>query len=188
MSNALHAAVLLADGFEEIEAITIVDVLRRASIEVTTVAAYTNGKDVAVTGAHNLVVVADLAIAAIVGRTFDAVVLPGGMPGAGHLRDSVEVKNLVMQTAQRGGLVAAICAAPMALGHFGLLKGKRACCYPGFEAELKGATVVTDRVTVDGRIVTSRGPGTSLSFALALVQQLCGDEKAASLSSAMLVA
>ena len=118
---------------------------------------------------------------------WDMVVLPGGMPGATHLRDDPIVRALIREQSQRGGKLAAICAAPIALGATGILKGRRATCYPGFEAELAGADCREERVVCDGPITTSRGPGTALEFALRLVADLQGEETAASLAEKMLV-
>jgi 4-methyl-5(b-hydroxyethyl)-thiazole monophosphate biosynthesis len=122
-------AVLLAEGFEEIEAVTIIDVLRRAGIEVTTLGVASQS----VTGSHGITIEADALLAQGVDRPWDLVVLPGGMPGAAHLRDDENVQALLRRQGARDGLVAAICAAPMALGQAGLLEGRRATSYPTFE-------------------------------------------------------
>lgn len=176
------ACVLLAPGFEEIEAVTVVDVLRRAGVETSIVAVGASP----VTGSHDITVAADLTLAEIDARSFDAVVLPGGMPGAAHLRDDVRVRALVSNQAARGGIVAAICAGPIALAAAGVLAGKRATSYPGFEDHMAAARYQTDDVVIDGAIVTSRGPGTALRFALALVGRLCGETLAIDLGRKML--
>ncbi len=180
---AKTVCVLLANGFEEIEAITILDVLRRAELDVASVGV--GGTEVC--GAHGIVVHADLALAAIGGRRWDLVVLPGGLPGATNLRDSKGVQALIKEQHARGGMLGAICAAPIALAAAGVLAGRRATSYPGFGDQLVGATYSEECVVVDGNIVTSRGPGTSLSFALRLVAELCGAGKSQALSQAMLV-
>lgn len=180
----MRAAVLLADGFEEIEAVTPIDVLRRAGVEVVTLGV--TGKRVK--GAHGLVIEADEPVAQAP-EELDLVVLPGGMPGAENLARSPEVKGLVERVSRAGKRVAAICAAPaVALAPTGLLAGRRATCYPGFEARFApDVQASTERVVVDGALVTSRGPGTALEFALALVEQLVGAAKAAELRQKMLV-
>ena len=177
----MKALVPLAEGFEELEAVTIIDVLRRGGVEVTTAALATSP----VTGSHAIQVAADTALDAVDASTFDAIVLPGG-PAAKRLRDDTRVQQLVKAAASTGKVVAALCAAPIALEAAGVLKGKRATVYPG--NELPSATFVEERVVVDGNIVTSRGPGTALEFSLALVEKLVSVEKADQLRAAMLVA
>lgn len=179
-----RACVLLADGFEETEAITIIDVLRRAKVKVEVLAVEARK----VTGAHHIVVEADALLSDRKGDKFDLVVLPGGMPGAATLRDHWGVQKLVQTQAAAGGLVGAICAAPMALAKAGVLEGKRATCYPGFEAQLGGARHEVQDVVIDGNIVTSRGPGTALAFSLSLVELLEGAAAARALAGQMLVA
>lgn len=177
-------AVLLADGFEEIEAVTIVDVLRRAELDVTTLGVDSTRP----TGSHAIAVQADALLAERADHAYDLVVLPGGMPGAARLRDAPHVQEFVRAQRARGAKLAAICAAPIALAAAGVLQGKRATCFPGFEGELSGATTSTDAVVVDGDVTTSRGVGTALPFALSLVAQLRDEEVAAQLGRRMLVA
>lgn len=182
------ALVFLAEGFEEIEAVTVVDVLRRADVEVDTAALSAKR----VLGAHGLAVEADVLLNDVIAgsngtkKPYDAMILPGGMPGAKHLRDDARVKALIAQQAQTGRIVAAICAAPIALEAAGVLRGKAATSYPGYA--LESADYREDRVVSDGNIVTSRGPGTALEFALALVERLAGADKVAKLRSGMVVA
>ena len=183
MSAKKTVCVLLAEGFEEIEAVTILDVLRRAELDVSSVGV--TGTEVR--GSHGIVVRADVALADVAGRRWDLVVLPGGLPGATNLRDSKAVQALVKEQHARGGMLGAICAAPIALAAAGVLEGRRATSYPGFGDQLAGAQYSEECVVVDGSIVTSRGPGTSISFALRLVAELCGAGKSQSLSQAMLV-
>jgi 4-methyl-5(b-hydroxyethyl)-thiazole monophosphate biosynthesis len=173
----------LADGFEEIEALTIVDVLRRAGF--TAVTASLAGSDV--TGAHDVVVKADSTVDEALNQEWDLVVLPGGMPGATTLRDDDRVGALLQKTKEAGGYVGAICAAPIALSRFGLLKGKKATSYPGFGEQLEGAAYQEDRVVRDGEVLTSRGPGTAMEFALAIVEELAGEAQARQLREQMLV-
>jgi len=180
MSNA---CVLLANGFEEIEAVTVIDVLRRAEIDVTVLGV----EGVEVDGAHGIKIEADATLADRGEAAWDLVVLPGGMPGAATLRDDAAVQALVKKQVAAGGKVAAICAAPMALGKAGVLAGKRATSYPGFEKHLTGADLQTAPVVRDGDIVTSRGPGTAMAFAFELVTLLEGADKAVALKKQMLV-
>jgi 4-methyl-5(b-hydroxyethyl)-thiazole monophosphate biosynthesis len=170
----------LADGFEEIEAVTIVDVLRRAGVEV--VIAATQG-DSAV-GSHGIRVGADSTLEGVVEREFDAVVLPGGQPGSNHLRADQRLRRLLAQHAAKGRLVAAICAAPTVLEAAGILAGKRATCYPG--EEIPSAEFSFDRVVEDDNVITSRAAGTALEFALVLARRLAGHETATQLRQRML--
>jgi len=176
--------VVLAEGFEEIEAVTAVDVLRRADLDV--VLAGVGGT--AITGAHGVTYQCDAEIDDIV-ETPRAIVLPGGMPGSANLGKSPAVKSLTRAVFEAGGLCAAICAAPaLTFAKFGLLDGRIATCYPGFEAEFGPDTTASEeRVVRDGQVLTSRGPGTALEFSLALVEILAGAEKAAALREGMLV-
>lgn len=187
MVAAAHhsACVLLVDGFEETEAVTVIDVLRRAGVRTAVVGVESRR----VVGSHDIAIDADATLADVRagGARFDAVVLPGGMPGAASLRDSPEVRAFVVAQHRAGAIAAAICAAPIALAAFGLLDGKRATCFPGFEAELGGATFVDERVVDGGDVITSRAVGTALSFSLALVARLSGPERADELQRKMLV-
>jgi 4-methyl-5(b-hydroxyethyl)-thiazole monophosphate biosynthesis len=185
MNTAPAVVVPLADGFEEVEAVAIVDVLRRAG-EATAFASLGRG---AVRGAHGIDVVPDCALDDLGPGPYRAVILPGGMPGSERLRDDARVLRLVTATYDAGGVVAAVCAAPIALAAAGVLRGRRAVCYPGFEDALTaaGTIVHTDRVWCDGRIVTARGAGTALEFALAVVAELRGADAARTLAEKMLV-
>ncbi|MDP2340117.1 MAG: DJ-1/PfpI family protein [Deltaproteobacteria bacterium] len=180
-----RACVLLMEGFEEIEAVVVVDVLRRADVQVTMIGVESRK----VTGSHGISINVDAALDDVVavGTSFDCVVLPGGMPGAAKLRDSVKVEEFVTRQHAAGAIAAAICAAPIALAKFGLLKGKKATCFPGFEEQLGGAIAQTDAVVTDGDIVTSRGVGTALAFSLVLVDRLAGTDTARTLATRMLV-
>ncbi|MCG3176744.1 MAG: Protein/nucleic acid deglycase 3 [Candidatus Omnitrophica bacterium] len=179
-----EALVVLAEGFEEIEAVTPIDVLRRAGVQVIVAGV---GEEI-VTGSHGIRLAADLKLEDYAG-TPDAVVLPGGMPGAENLRRSEAVQRLVQRAASGGKLIAAICASPaVALSGAGLTEGRTVTCYPGFEKQLPaGAKHSTERVVKDGSLLTSRGPGTALEFALALVRELAGEETARRLSEGMIV-
>ncbi|NLA63624.1 MAG: DJ-1/PfpI family protein [Bacteroidales bacterium] len=162
--------VFLAEGFEEIEAISIIDVLRRAEVSVTTVSI---SKDKQVKGAHNVPVVADKLFDEVDFASYDMIVLPGGMPGAKNLQEHEGVRKQI-EAFEKDKQIGAICAAPMILGGMGLLKGKRATCYPGFEAELIEAKITDEAVTVDGNITTGKGPAFAMQFALQLVETLDG--------------
>ena len=166
-------AVFLADGFEEIEALSTIDILRRAGVDVTIVSI--TGYYVA-KGAHNVKVDTNEIFDDMDFSKMDMLVLPGGMPGAQNLNDHEGVRKIVTEFVCDGKEVAAICAAPMVLGSLGLLQGKNATCYPGFESELIGANVTGASVVVDENITTGKGPGFAFDFALALVEKLVGVE------------
>lgn len=178
-----RVCVLLAPGFEEIEATTIVDVLRRAEVDVVTLGV--GGTEIR--GAHGITVLADRPLESSDER-WDMVILPGGMPGSTNLRDDPMVQSLVRAQARRGGGLGAICAAPIALAAAGVIGGRSVTCYPGFEDQLTGGRPSSDRVVVDGDLVTSRGPGTALEFALTLAARLAGKETANALREGMLAA
>ncbi len=161
--------VLLANGFEEIEALTPVDMMRRAALDVKTVGI--DGK--VVTGAHGISVVCDTTPDELSLDGVTLVVFPGGMPGATNLDASPFSDKAIRTVLENGGRIAAICAAPLVLGRRGLLNGKRATCFPGFEGELVGATVVNQNVVTDGNITTANGMRAALEFAEELVR-LCG--------------
>lgn len=162
--------VPLAHGFEDLEAVTIVDLLRRAGIEVIT-AGLQSGL---VKGARGTRVQPDATLDEVIGRDFDMIVLPGGMPGAENLTNDPRIQALLKRLSEAGKYTAAICAAPIALAQAGLLDGKRATSYPGFVDRLPipGVRYLTDPVVIDGKVVTSRGPGTAMDFALTLIELL----------------
>ena len=177
-------AVHLATGFEEIEAITIIDVLRRAGMEVVMVSM---NEEKTVSGSHQIPVVADKLFSETDYKQVDMIVLPGGMPGAKNLDQHEGLRAQILEFNEQGKPLGAICAAPLVLGHLNLLKGKQAVCYPGFEKELIGATVKNQPTLVDKNIVTGRGVGAALNFALQIVEMLAGKQKADQLAGAMLV-
>ena len=166
--------LLLAEGFEETEALCTLDVLRRGGLNAKTVAV---GKDLLVYSTHGVGVKADLLLEDVVGTQPAAVVLPGGMPGANNL-DTPEVRKMLLDADARGDLVCAICAAPKLPGKLGLLKGKKAVCFPGFESELTGADLQKKHVVRDGNVITAIGMGASLEFGLAILIALGEGEKA----------
>ena len=176
--------VMLADGFEEIEALTVVDVLRRAEVEVQTVSVAERS---VVSGAHRIPVQADRLLSECRLEDTELIVLPGGMPGTTHLFQSPSLREFLDSAVKAQKMIAAICAAPMILGELGYLSGKKATCYPGFEPHLKGANVTDERVVQDGRFITSKGPGTAMEFALYLANCLKGEQISSKLATGMLV-
>ncbi|MDI9498191.1 MAG: DJ-1/PfpI family protein [Bacillota bacterium] len=181
----LPCIVLLATGFEEIEALTVVDVLRRAGLNVRMLA---TGPDLFVEGSHGITVRADGRLADLnPDEPLAAVIAPGGLPGAEYLRDDPAVIALFRRQAAAGGLTAAICAAPIVLEAAGLTAGRRGTSYPGFEDELGFASYESDIVIEDDHVITSRGPATALPFALAIAARLAGRETAARLADGMLL-
>lgn len=167
-------AVLLADGFEEVEAVTPIDFLRRSGVDVVVAGVGTDEP----TGARGVVIRTETRIEALP-EELDGVVLPGGMPGAENLAASNAVQERTRGLFSSNMLVAAICAAPaVALGGFGILKDRRFTCYPGFESRVGDGTFVEERVVVDGNLITSRGPGTAAEFSIALIEYLAGKEAA----------
>lgn len=159
-------AIFLADGFEEIEALTVVDLLRRAGIEITTTSIMGKRE---VTGSHNITVLADALIDEIDFDSMDMLILPGGMPGTTNLGACKPLTDKILEFNEKGKMLCAICAAPTVFGKLGILKGKKACCYPGCEGDLLGADVQTTPVTEDGHFITSRGMGTAIEFGLAII-------------------
>ena len=180
--NMKESALFLAEGFEEIEAITVIDVLRRAGVPIKTLSITSR---LQVKGAHGIVVEADTTFDTVAMDDFDFLILPGGMPGTKHLGENKKLNDWLLAHAEKGGHVAAICAAPSVLGRLGLLNGKKATCYPGFESMLQGADFTAAPVEVDGNIITANGPAAALRFALALVAELKGDCTAREIAAAM---
>lgn len=170
--------IFMADGCEEIEGLTVVDLVRRAGIEIEMISV--SGNDV-VTGSHKIAFQTDVSKADADFASYDGIVLPGGMPGTTHLMEDDTVNRVIKEFATSGKLVAAICAAPSVLGNAGLLEGKKATCYPGVESKLTGADFVTDPVAKDGNIITSRGLGTAIDFAAEIVAYLLDKDAAKSL-------
>ncbi len=175
-------AVFLADGFEEIEGLTVVDLLRRAGLEVKTISIMGRRE---VTGSHQITVLADCQYEEASLEEAEAVVLPGGMPGTLRLGEHKGVTETVMKFYQEGKLVAAICAAPSVLGSLGILKGRSATCYPGFEEKLLGADTTGGKVEISDNVITGKGMGAAIPFGLALIGQLLGEEKAKEIKDAI---
>lgn len=176
--------VPLAEGCEELEAITVIDLLRRAEIEVVTAGLDDNP----VRASRNTVIVPDTSMAAVVDQDFDMVVLPGGLPGADHLQRDSRVRQILTRTAARGRFTAAICAAPKVLASIGLLDGKRATSYPGGldPGSVPGLDYRAEAAVVkDGNVITSRGPGTAMDFALTLIEELAGKDRRVQVEAAL---
>lgn len=171
----IKTAIFLAKGFEEIEGLMVVDLLRRAEIQVDMVS-ISDTKEVE--GAHDIVVMADMTMDEIDFDSYDLLVLPGGMLGTIRLSECKPLCEALVQANEKGKKLAAICAAPTVFGQLGLLKDKKACCYPGMEDKLDAKEATTYPVTVDGNITTSRGLGTALPFAISLIGQFQGKEAA----------
>ncbi len=179
------ALVPIANGTEEIEAVCIIDVLRRAGVSVTVASV----KELQVTASRGVKLVADQLIGDCVDETYDLIALPGGMPGAKHLRDAEDLEEMLKRQQREGRLYAAICASPaVVLQHHGLLDGHLATCHPDFVDQLENADAAETRVVVDGPCITSRGPGTAIEFALKLVEVLYGERKAEVVGRRMLAA
>lgn len=176
--------VFLADGFEEIEAITPIDVLRRAGLNVQTVSVM---EEQIVAGAHGIPVVADKMFANIHLEDAEMLLLPGGLPGATNLDAHQGLSNMIMAFASEEKPLSAICAAPLVFGNRGLLQGKKATCYPGFESYLTGAEYTAALVETDGNFITAKGPGAAMDFAFAIVEKYCGIEKVNELKSGMMI-
>ncbi len=171
--------VFFAEGYEEIEALTVVDLLRRAGIE-TQMVSVTGNKQV--TSSHKVSVIMDALLSDVNFDEVDMIVLPGGMPGTKNLEACTELMEQVDVFYQSGKYVAAICAAPSILGHRGILKGRKACCYPEYEDELTGAEVTRNSVEIAGNVITSRGMGCAIDFSLAIVSVYKGQNAAKELA------
>ena len=175
----------MADGCEEIEGLTVVDILRRAGVPVDMVSI---GIDTRVTGSHGIAFEADITAQMVDWSAYGGIILPGGMPGTLNLKKNEYVRAAVREYDKEGKLVAAICAAPTVLADCGVLNGRSATCYPGMENQLTGANVSTDSVVLDGHIITSRGVGTAIPFALAIVAYLTDRKTADELARSIVYA
>ena len=174
--------VFFADGFEEIEGLTVVDMLRRVQVETVMVSV---GETKTIMGAHGIVIQTDGVFGDYTYEDGCMAVLPGGMPGTNHLMAHEGLKQVLLTYNDAKKYLAAICAAPSVLGMNGLLENRHATCYPGFEEKLQGAKALPDAVVIDGNFITSRGMGTAISFGAALVSVLVGEEKAEELLKAI---
>lgn len=178
----MKAYTFLANGFETVEALAVVDLLKRAGVEVVTVAV---GEDKTITSAQKIPVVADMMVSEGQYTDADLIFLPGGMPGTTNLEANETVMTTVKKQYESGRLVAAICAAPSIFGHLHMLQGRKATCFPGFEQELLGAEYQASGVVTDGNVVTARGMGKSLELGFTLIEILLGKEKAEGIAKAV---
>lgn len=178
-----EAVLFLATGFEEIEALGTVDVLRRGGVRVLTISIT---GDLKVMGAHNIPVIADYVFEDADFSAADALILPGGIPGSNHLNTCTRLKELVLQKYKEDKILAAICAGPMVLGGLGLLKGKKATCFPNFEPTMTGAIPTDNGVEQDGNIITAKGPGFMFEFGLTILKALKDEEIADEVAAALL--
>ena len=176
--------VFLADGFEEIEALTPVDILRRAGLSVKTVSVM---DEQVVAGAHGVPVMADMMFDEVNAEDAEMILLPGGLPGATNLDAHQGLNQMILDFAKEEKPLAAICAAPLVFGNRGLLEGKKATCYPGFETYLKGAQYTAALVEKDGNFITGKGPGAAMEFAFAIVEKYCGMDKVNELKQGMMI-
>lgn len=177
-------AVYLAEGFEEIEAISIIDVLRRAEFNVTIVSVTEN---LEVTGSHGIKVFADKLFNNVDYEKMDMIILPGGMPGAANLNEHLGLREQILNFNESKKLLAAICAAPLVFGNLGILKNKKATCFPGYENQLHGAIATGENIEVSENIITGKGAGVAIDFALKIVEILKGKKFADELSKKMIV-
>lgn len=177
-------AVHLADGFEEIEAVTIIDVLRRAEFEVTIISITQN---LEVTGSHNIKITTDQLFEDTNYKTIDMIILPGGMPGSVNLNNHSGLRKEIIEFNINGKQLGAICAAPLVFGELGILKNKNATCYPGFETQLKGANTTGKNIELAGNIITGKGVGVTMQFALKIVEMFKGKKFAEELAAKMIV-
>lgn len=174
--------IFFADGFEEVEAIAALDVIRRAKIETESIGVGSKN----VTGSHGITVICDKTIDEIsVSDSLEGVILPGGMPGTTNLLESEKVNHFIDYCNENDLFICAICAAPMILGRKRLLEGKKAVCFPGFEDELTGAQISDEYVCIDGKIITSKGMGSAVKFGLAIVGEVLGKETADALEATL---
>lgn len=165
-------AIFLAEGFEEVEAVTPIDFLRRSCVDL--IVTGVTGKTV--TGAHGIKIECDVEISRLTGD-LDGIIIPGGMPGAANVAADAKAMKIIKAALDDGALVGAICAAPaVVLGSGGLIEGRKYTCYPGFEESFTGSIFSKDRVVIDGNLITSRGPGTAAEFSEALIEYLCSAE------------
>lgn len=168
-------AIFFAEGYEEIEALTVVDICRRCKLDIDMVSIT---QDKQVTGSHGIVVTMDKTLPNLDFTAYDMLVLPGGLRGTQGLEACEPLMEQIDTFYREGKYIAAICAAPSIFGHRGILKGRNACSYPDFESHLEGATVTAGPVEISDHVITSRGMGTSIPFALAIAGVFCGQEKA----------
>ncbi|MDD3412916.1 MAG: DJ-1/PfpI family protein [Lachnospiraceae bacterium] len=166
--------VFLANGFETIEALTVVDMLRRVNIDVYTVSIQESKM---VKSSHRVLVESDFILDELDFKDADALILPGGLPGTENLRECEKLRLILQEHNKQGTIIGAICAAPSILGQLGILSGKKACCYPGYEKDLMGAFISKNETETDGNIITSRGMGTSIAFSSAIIDKILSKDE-----------
>jgi 4-methyl-5(b-hydroxyethyl)-thiazole monophosphate biosynthesis len=170
-----NIAVHLAEGFEEIEAVSIIDILRRAEIKVTVISVT---EKLEVTGSHGIKIIADQLFNTVNYNLVDMIVLPGGLPGANNLNEHPGLREQILNFNESRKPLGAICAAPLVFGHLGILNNKKATCYPGFENQLHGAIITHENIEVADHIITGKGAGVAIEFALSIVEMIKGQEQA----------
>ena len=176
-------AVFLANGFEEIEAVSIIDILRRADIETTTISISGNRE---VNGSHKIKILADKLFNEINIDDYSMIVLPGGMPGSKNLNEHPGLREQILNFHEQNKMLGAICAAPLVFGNLGILKNKKATCYPGYENQLHGAVVTGEKTEVSGNIITGKGAGVAIDFSLKIVETIKGEPFATELAHKMI--
>jgi 4-methyl-5(b-hydroxyethyl)-thiazole monophosphate biosynthesis len=176
--------IFLAPGFEEIEALSVVDILRRSGIEIETISI---SKKLEVSGSHKIKVIADKLFDEVDYSQIDMIILPGGMPGTKNLLENEDLISLILKFNNEKKYISAICAAPMILGKLDILTGKRATCYPGYEQDLNGAVLSADKVVEAENIITSKGPGTAFDFAFRLVEVLLNKRTSDDIRKSMII-
>lgn len=177
-------AVHLAEGFEEIEAISIIDVLRRADLSVTIISI---SEKIEVEGSHGIKIIADKLFKEVDYDLIDIIILPGGMPGAANLNEHLGLREQILNFNESKKILAAICAAPLVFGNLGILKNKKATCYPGYENQLHGAIATGENIEVSENIITGKGAGVAIDFALKIVEILKNEKFADELGKKMIV-
>lgn len=180
-----NIAVHLADGFEEIEAVNIIDVLRRAELNVTAISVTGN---LEVKGSHGIRIITDQLFDDVNYEFIDMIILPGGMPGSANLNEHLGLREQILNFNENKKLLGAICAAPMVFGNLGILKNKKATCYPGFENQLHGAIVTNENIELSDNIITGKGAGVAIDFALKIAEILKGKTLAEKLAEKMIAA
>ncbi len=176
--------LFLASGFEEIESIVVIDILRRSNMEITIVSIE---KQLEVTGSHHITIKTDDILENVIFENIEWLILPGGMPGTTNLNKHEKLKEIIKKHYEKGGSIAAICAAPLILGDMNLLQGKSATCYPGYESHLQGALLSEEKVVDAGNIVTAKGAGVTIPFALKIVEKSKGMDKAQEIANKIML-
>lgn len=180
----MNAVILLANGFEEIEAVAPIDILRRAGVDVQLLAI---GEERIVKGAHDISIAADARLKDVLNAAVNVVITPGGMPGSDNLKNSSLVCDYINWQLEEKAIIASICASPIVLQQAGVIKGNQFTCYPGFENQIDDGDFVDQRIVIDGQLITAKGPGVSFEFALAILNKLGLNQQAADIKEAMYI-